>query len=69
MLSGMERPEQLAENLPPPARPRPAAYAQGAGLVEEARVIYPARMQVPCTTCGYCAPCPSGVAIADVFTA
>jgi len=23
---------------------------------------------VPCTTCGYCQPCPGGVAIADVFS-
>jgi predicted aldo/keto reductase-like oxidoreductase len=25
-------------------------------------------MAVPCTTCGYCQPCPNGVAIADVFS-
>jgi predicted aldo/keto reductase-like oxidoreductase len=26
-------------------------------------------MKVACTTCGYCQPCPSGVAIADVLSA
>jgi len=30
--------------------------------------IYAARIRVPCTTCGYCAPCPSGVSIPEAFT-
>jgi len=68
VLSGMGRPEQVAENTS-------AACAAGRlgpddlACLENARVFYEARMAVPCTTCGYCQPCPNGVAIADVFNA
>jgi predicted aldo/keto reductase-like oxidoreductase len=36
-------------------------------VLEEARKIYKAREKVPCTTCGYCQPCPSQVEIPDIF--
>jgi len=69
-LSGMNAPGQVEENL------ASAALAQAGGLSPEdhARVaavrdIYAARVRVPCTTCGYCAPCPSGVAIPETFAA
>jgi hypothetical protein len=68
-LSGMNAESQLQENL---------ATADGAvaggldaealGLIEEVRKIYASRVKVACTTCGYCAPCPSGVAIPEVFS-
>lgn len=69
-LSGMNAQVQLDENLA-------AADAAEAGglsraelaLVEEVRATYAARTAVPCTTCGYCAPCPSGVAIPETFAA
>jgi predicted aldo/keto reductase-like oxidoreductase len=35
--------------------------------VEEVRSTYASRALVPCTTCGYCAPCPAGVAIPETF--
>ena len=69
-LSGMNRPEQLLENL------AAAEAAQAGSLgpedlarVEAVRATYAARVQVACTTCGYCAPCPSGVAIPETFAA
>ena len=37
-------------------------------LVDEVRQYFEAKTKVPCTTCGYCQPCPNGVAIADVFS-
>ena len=68
-LSGMNAPEQLRENL---------AAAEGAlaggldaetlGLMELVRATYASKTMVPCTTCGYCAPCPNGVAIPEVFS-
>jgi predicted aldo/keto reductase-like oxidoreductase len=37
--------------------------------VEEVKAFYRARMAVPCTACGYCLPCPSGVDIPGTFSA
>jgi len=68
-LSGMNAQFQLQDNL------ATASAAQAGGLdsralarVEEVRAIYAARVRVPCTTCGYCTPCPAGVAIPEVFS-
>ena len=36
-------------------------------LAAVVRRYYLGRMKVPCTTCGYCLPCPNGVLIPDVF--
>ncbi len=69
-LSGMNSSEQLEENLA-------AAGRAGAGTLSEAdlarvaevRDFFRARMRIACTTCGYCLPCPNGVAVPDVFSA
>jgi uncharacterized protein len=68
VLSGMAGEGQLWEN---------AAVASSAmmnsitnkerAVLEAARDWYKSRMPVPCTTCGYCKPCPSGVAIPETF--
>jgi uncharacterized protein len=68
-LSGMNAPGQLDENL----ATADSASANGLGedelaLVAAARDIFRSKMKVNCTTCGYCLPCPSGVAIPDVFS-
>jgi predicted aldo/keto reductase-like oxidoreductase len=67
-LSGMSSMEQLEENL---------RYADLAAvgalspdelrLVERVRAVYLERTAIPCTKCGYCQPCPSGVNIPGVF--
>jgi len=68
-LSGMNAPGQLAENLATAGGAEPGSLdASALALVEEVRAIYAARVRVACTTCGYCAPCPSGVAIPEVFS-
>ena len=36
-------------------------------LVEEVKAVYKNRLAVGCTTCGYCLPCPEGVAITSCF--
>jgi hypothetical protein len=36
-------------------------------VVERVRLTYASRVQVPCTQCGYCVPCPHGVEIPRVF--
>ena len=68
-LSGMNAEVQLRENV----AVADAALASGLtasehGLAEEVRRFYRERVRVPCTTCGYCLPCPSGVLIPDVFS-
>ena len=68
-LSGMNAASQLSENL----AVADAAAAGGLAdaelaLAAEVRNHYLAGIEVPCTTCGYCLPCPSGVAIPDVFS-
>ncbi|HOX49569.1 MAG TPA: aldo/keto reductase [Spirochaetales bacterium] len=67
-LSGMGSVDQVLEN---------AAYAEAArmnsltraemALFDEARAFFKEREKVPCTGCGYCRPCPSGVSIPDCF--
>ena len=67
-LSGMNTPEQVRENLASAGAAEPRSLrAPDRALVEEVRQFYAARVMVPCTTCGYCAPCPRGVAIPEVF--
>ena len=68
VLSGMGKVEELAENARVAVQAEPLSPGELA-CIEAARVVYQARMQVSCTTCGYCQPCPSGVAIADIFNA
>jgi predicted aldo/keto reductase-like oxidoreductase len=60
----MKTMEQVEENLR-------AADRSGAGtldpagreLIDRARRIFRERAPIPCTRCGYCLPCPSGVNI------
>jgi len=67
-LSGMNAEDQLLENLAAADAARAGSLEPGeAAQVEEVRAFYAARVKVPCTTCGYCAPCPTGVSIPEVF--
>ncbi|MGA2081317.1 MAG: aldo/keto reductase [Holophaga sp.] len=67
-LSGMNADVQLQENLAAAAGARPGGLmTEELALVDEVREFYAARIRVPCTTCGYCAPCPNGVAIPETF--
>ena len=67
-LSGMNTEEQLRENLAVAGVAAPAGLSESElALAAEVRGYYLGRMKVPCTTCGYCLPCPNGVLIPDVF--
>lgn len=68
-LSGMSTMEQVEENL------RIAGHAEARSMtrrdreaLDAVRGIFLERTQVGCTACGYCLPCPSGVAIPKIFT-
>ncbi|MCA1950164.1 MAG: aldo/keto reductase [Treponema sp.] len=68
VLSGMGSAEQVIENT------AVAGYAAAHNLSSQELAAYSGaaayfheKMPVPCTSCGYCMPCPNGVAIPDVF--
>jgi len=68
VLSGMSELGQVEENVR--LANEGLAHSLTAGelaLIEEARAIYQARTRVNCTSCGYCLPCPQGVAIPANF--
>lgn len=67
-LSGMGALSQVAENAGVASSACPNSMtADERSVVAAARSAFTARMAVPCTACGYCQPCPSGVAISDCF--
>lgn len=67
-LSGMGDPAQLWENAAVASSAKPNSITRAErGVLERARDWFRARTAVPCTTCGYCKPCPSGVAIPEAF--
>ena len=37
------------------------------GIIAQARELYTQRIQIPCTDCRYCLPCPQGVEIPRLF--
>jgi predicted aldo/keto reductase-like oxidoreductase len=63
-LSGMKTMEQVVENLRAADRSRVGALDAGdLALIGQARKSLLERAPLPCTQCGYCLPCPSGVNI------
>lgn len=68
VLSGMGSVDQVRENAAVASSVRPNSMTRKEmDLVERAAAFFRERMPVPCTTCGYCQPCPSGVSIPEVF--
>jgi uncharacterized protein len=67
VLSGMNSMEQLRENLNVADKPI-LLTDEDLAFVAEVKSFYRARVQVPCTTCGYCMPCPSGVSIPNALS-
>ena len=69
VLSGMSTMEQLKENIEIADRLLPGTLDdEGLALIERVRATYESRVQVPCTQCKYCMPCPHGVEIPRSFT-
>ncbi|MDR1599575.1 MAG: aldo/keto reductase [Oscillospiraceae bacterium] len=68
LLSGMSNTQQLSENLKTfetlNEGPLPQAERD---FIDEVTRAYRSRVYVGCTGCRYCAPCPQGVAIPDIF--
>lgn len=69
ILSGMSNQEQLKENLEIAERLKVDALDENAlATIKKVEKAYKERIQVPCTQCAYCMPCPQGVEIPRVFT-
>jgi len=68
VLSGMSTMEQVKENVASAARSGPGTLTpEETAVVEKVRQAYLGTGYIPCTACGYCLPCPHGVAIRDNF--
>ncbi len=68
ILSGMSSEEQIIENVHIGDRLAPLNFKEeDFRAVERIRDIYKSRVQVPCTQCNYCIPCPAGVKIPKIF--
>jgi predicted aldo/keto reductase-like oxidoreductase len=68
VLSGMKAMAEVEENLRAADRSGPGSLGpDDRGVFERARKILRERAPIPCTQCGYCRPCPSGVNIPRNF--
>ncbi|UTB32335.1 MAG: aldo/keto reductase [Methanobacterium sp. ERen5] len=68
VLSGMGTMEQLEENLKIAEEALPNSLTDSElKTVDQAKSIFEAKLQINCTSCGYCLPCPSGVNIPENF--
>ena len=65
-LSGMSHPDQLEDNISTFTPMNPLSVNEKETLAA-ALDIYRASLDVPCTGCNYCQPCPVGVEIPRIF--
>lgn len=69
ILSGVTTMEQLKDNLQIFDTVQPGSLKEEElKLVARVKDAYNDKIKVGCTRCGYCVPCPAGVAIPDVFS-
>lgn len=70
IISGMSDEEQIAENVRIAGDARANSLsAEELEAFDRVKAILMERTKVPCTACGYCMPCPSGVNIPGCFAA
>jgi predicted aldo/keto reductase-like oxidoreductase len=68
ILSGVNDLEQLKDNLQIFDTITPDSMSgTELDMVHRVKEMYDSKIKVGCTKCGYCVPCPAGVAIPDVF--
>jgi predicted aldo/keto reductase-like oxidoreductase len=69
ILSGVSSMEQLKENIRIFNDTKPLSLTEEERVMfKKAQDIYKSKFKVGCTGCSYCMPCPSGVAIPDIFS-
>ncbi len=68
LLSGMSAMRHVEENVVYAGRSGPGTLTPDElALVDRVREAYRALIPIPCTQCGYCQPCPSGVDIPEIL--
>ena len=68
MLSGMNEMAHIKENIGIADKALPGSLKpEELKIIDKARDKYLELMQVGCTGCGYCMPCPAGINIPDTF--
>lgn len=69
ILSGMGALSEVKENLETLNQALPNSLsAEEQAVIARARATFMERIEIMCTDCRYCLPCPEGVAIPEVFT-
>lgn len=69
VLSGMSTMNQVVENLKIAAEAAPNSFtSKETEIMRQIQNIFSKRMRIPCTSCGYCMPCPAGVDIPKNFS-
>jgi len=69
ILSGMSTMAQAQENVKVANQMKANTFAQKENeAIKKAVEAFQSYRQIPCTECGYCQPCPEGVAIPDIFS-
>ncbi len=70
VLSGMSTMDHVIANLDIFSRSEPNCLTdEEMTVINQVRDLYKMRIKTPCTNCGYCTPCPSGVDIPQVMAA
>jgi predicted aldo/keto reductase-like oxidoreductase len=70
VLSGMNAPEQLADNLKTAEIATVGTLTDSElAVIEKVRAVFEESYRTPCTGCNYCMPCPHKVNIPDCFAA
>jgi hypothetical protein len=70
VLSGMGKFDEVRENILTAVSSAPGKMsAAEKDLIDKVAGVYKSRMQVNCTQCAYCMPCPHGVDIPKAFSA
>ena len=68
VLSGMSTMEQVTEDIAFASRSRPGTLTMDElAMIDRVRATYRQLSPIPCTACGYCVPCSSGVEIPRIF--
>jgi predicted aldo/keto reductase-like oxidoreductase len=68
VLSGMNTMKELEENLKIAEEAHPNSLSdEELSTLKQAKAIFENKLQINCTSCGYCLPCPSGVNIPENF--